>query len=99
MNLDLLLNAKVSTVKMNQISKFPSVQRDLAFLVSKDVLAKDLIKTIKYVGKGLVEDAFIFDVYEGSNIANNMKSVAISIIYRKEDGTGASGTGKQTGHG
>lgn len=87
MNLDLLLNAKVSTVKMNQISKFPSVQRDLAFLVSKDVLAKDLIKTIKYVGKGLVEDAFIFDVYEGSNIANNMKSIAISIIYRKEDGT------------
>ena len=87
MNLDLLLNAKVSVNKMTPINKFPSVTRDLAFLANKEVLAKDLIKTIKYVGKGLVEEANIFDVYEGSNIANNMKSIAISITYRKADGT------------
>ena len=87
MNLDSLLNAKVSTIKMAPISKFPSVQRDLAFLVSKEVLASELIKTIKYVGKGIVKDVNIFDVYEGSNIANNLKSVAISITYRKDDAT------------
>ena len=87
MDLDALLNAKVSTIKMTPISKFPSVTRDLAFLVSKDVLAADLIKTIKFVGKGLVKDVNIFDVYEGANIANNLKSIAISIVYRKDDAT------------
>lgn len=87
MNLELLLNAKVSVTKMTPISKFPSVSRDLAFVVSKDVAIKDMIKTIKFVGKGLVEDAFIFDVYEGANIGENMKSVAISVVYRKEEGT------------
>ena len=87
MNLDGLLNAKVSVTKMTPISRFPNVTRDLAFLVNKSVMARDLIKTIKYVGKGLVEEANIFDVYEGANIANGMKSIAISIVYRKEDGT------------
>ena len=50
-------------------------------------MASELIKTIKYVGKGIVKDVNIFDVYEGSNIANNLKSVAISITYRKDDAT------------
>ena len=87
MDLEALLNAKVSTIKMTPISKFPSVTRDLAFLVNKDVLAQDLIKTIKFVGKGLVKDVNIFDVYQGANIDANLKSIAISIVYRKDDAT------------
>lgn len=87
MNLDSLLNAKVSTIKMSPISRFPSVSRDLAFLVNKDIPVKDLIRSIKMIGKSLVRDAVVFDVYEGSHVATGKKSVAISVTYMSEDHT------------
>ncbi len=87
MNLDSLLSAKVSTTKMTPISRFPSVSRDLALLVDKSVVAKDLIKTIKVTGKGIVTDAEVFDVYEGENLAFNKKSIAISVTYSSDDHT------------
>ena len=79
MNLEPLLTAKVSVSKMTPISRFPFVSRDLAFIIAKDVAASEIIKTIKFVGKGLVKEVNIFDVYEGSNISDNKKSVAVNI--------------------
>ena len=79
MNLEPLLNAKVSVSKMNPISRFPTVTRDLAFVISKDILASEIIKQIKFAGKGIVREVNIFDIYEGENIAPNKKSVAVKI--------------------
>ncbi len=87
MNLDLLLNAKVSLTKMTPISKFPTVSRDLAFVIAKDIQVKDLIVLIKKVGKGLVKSAEVFDVYEGEHVGEGKKSIAISISYLSEDHT------------
>ena len=87
MNLDSLLSAKVSTTKMTPISRFPSVSRDLALLVDKSVMARDLIRTIKVTGKGIVSDATVFDVYEGEHLAANKKSIAISVTYSSDDHT------------
>ncbi len=84
MNIDPLLDGKVSIAKMSPISKFPSVSRDLALIISKDVAASDIVKVVKKNGNGLVKDAKIFDVYEGENIFNGYKSVAISISLSKE---------------
>ncbi len=79
MNLDSLLEAKVSVNKMQPISRFPTVSRDLAFVVDKKVAASEIIKAIKMIGKGIVKEVNIFDVYEGINIIGNRKSVAINI--------------------
>ena len=79
MNLEALLSAKVTISKMNPISRFPTVSRDLAFVISKEVLAADIIKLIKFAGKGMVKEVNIFDVYEGANISENKKSVAVNI--------------------
>ncbi|MCR4879813.1 MAG: phenylalanine--tRNA ligase subunit beta [Bacilli bacterium] len=87
LNLEPLLNAKVSLAKMETYSRFPSVNRDLALIVKKEVSAADLIKTIKVVGKGLVSDAQIFDVFEGALIGLNRKSLAISITFSSSDHT------------
>ena len=85
--LDTLIDMKVGAVKNKPISKFPLVNRDLALVVDKTVLAKDLIKSIKQVGKGIVKNAEIFDVYEGDNIEASKKSVAITISYGSDDHT------------
>ncbi len=87
MDLESLLNAKVSIAKMTPISRFPTVQRDLAFVVSRSVAVRDIIKTIKVAGKGIVSEANVFDVYEGKGIEDGYKSIAITITYRKDDAT------------
>ena len=84
MNLEQLLESKVSITKMAPISRFPSVNRDLALVVAKEVSAADILKVIKKNGNGLVKDVKIFDVYEGENIFHGSKSVAISITMGKE---------------
>ena len=86
LNLEPLLNAKVSLAKMSPISRFPTVSRDLALVVAKEVSAGEIIKQIKLSGKGLVKEANIFDVYEGEKIIGNRKSVAVNILIGK-DGT------------
>ena len=87
MNLEPLLNAKVGITKMTPISRFPSVQRDLAFVVKKDVMVRDIVRTIKFTGRGLVSDASVFDVYEGTGIESGYKSIAITVTYTKADAT------------
>ena len=84
LNLEPLLEAKVSIAKMSPISKFPVVTRDLALLVDKKVASSEIIRSIKYSGKGLVKDVRIFDVYMGEGIADTLKSVAVSITFGKE---------------
>ena len=85
--LDNIISSKISIAKMEAISRFPSVSRDIAFLVNKDVTSKDLLKVIKMNGKGLVLSSEVFDVYTGSNISSDKKSLAISITFHKEDAT------------
>ena len=79
MDLSLLESAKVSIAKMSPISKFPTVNRDLAFIIDKKIASADIIKTIKASAKGMVKDANVFDVYEGANIAADKKSIAITM--------------------
>ena len=87
MNLESLLGAKVSETKMSPISRFPSVSRDLAFVLDANISAGEVIKTIKTVGRGLVNNCEVFDVYQGTGIADGKKSMALSVTYRKDDGT------------
>lgn len=78
---------RTSALQMSEISKFPLVNRDLALLIDKKVEAKDLLKAIKVTGKGLVVEAEVFDVYEGKNIEDGKKSIAITISYGANDHT------------
>ena len=84
MDLESLLEAKVSLMKMSPISRFPNVTRDLALIVRKEIEVGEIIKCIKKNGLGLVKEAKVFDVYEGENINRDFKSVAISISLGKE---------------
>jgi len=87
LNLSLLLDIKVNGLKMAQFSKYPSIERDIAFVLDEHVQARDIIKTIKVIGKGLVSDALIFDVYIGKGIPEGQKSIAVKVIFRSDDHT------------
>ncbi len=87
LNLSELISLKVGIIKAKGYSRYPSVSRDLALVVSKDVDSGDLIKLIKSTGKSMVKSAQVFDVFEGAILGDNKKSLAITITYSSDDHT------------
>jgi len=57
----------------------PTVERDFAFLVDKNILVGDLLKSISAVDKNFIKDIVIFDIYCGEKIDSSQKSVAIKV--------------------
>ncbi|MGD9604730.1 MAG: phenylalanine--tRNA ligase subunit beta [Bacilli bacterium] len=63
------------------ISKYPSMERDLAIVLPRTVLANDIIETIKKVDDQIISDVFVFDVYTGENVEKDEKSIAVRIVF------------------
>ena len=80
-NLDELLQKKVGKMKYKEVSKFPSIKKDVAFVVDKKLVSKDIEKVIKSAGGSLLTEIEIFDVYTGSNVADDKKSIAYSLTF------------------
>jgi len=70
-----------------KLSDFQAVERDFAFIVSEDVTAADIIKTIAQADKNLITDVSIFDVYTGKGVEAGKKSVAIRVTLQSYDRT------------
>ena len=87
LNLTTLLNLKTSKVKFVDIPMYPSVSRDIALVMDKDVATYDVCRKIIQASKPLVKETKIFDVYEGEHIGANKKSVAINLIFQDPKGT------------
>lgn len=79
---NLLKNKKYSKIK--EISKYPSVRRDLAILLDKTVKYEDIYKIAFEVEKKILKEVNIFDVYIGDNIEKNKKSYAISFTLQDD---------------
>ena len=69
------------------ISDYQKSERDFAFVVNKDVNAQDLINAVSSVDQNLVSNIRVFDVYEGDNIPENQKSIAISVTIQSSEKT------------
>ena len=68
-------------------SDYQKSERDFAFIVNKDVNAQDLINAVSSVDRDLVSNIKVFDVYEGDNIPENQKSIAISVTIQSSEKT------------
>ena len=75
------LMTNIKPIKYKEISKYPSIIKDMAFIMPKDTEAKEVLDVIKKSGGRLLTDINIFDVYEGENVGNNEKSIAYSLTF------------------
>ena len=80
-NLDKLLAKKVGKMKFKEISKFPSVNKDLAIVVDKDLQAQEIQKQIKKFGGSTLTEIKPFDIYTGKGIDENKKSIAFNLVF------------------
>ncbi len=69
------------------VSDYQKSERDFAFIVNKNITSQDLINAISSVGQNLISNIKVFDVYEGSNIPENQKSIAISVTIQSFEKT------------
>ena len=80
-NIDKVLSLKTGNIKYKEYNKYPSIKKDLAFIVDKDIPAEDIINTIKKSSGKNLTNIEIFDLYIGDKIDNNKKSLAFSLTF------------------
>jgi phenylalanyl-tRNA synthetase beta chain len=85
-NLEPLLVESID-LAFEPLSKYPSITRDLAVIVKEEIKADELLKLIKQTVKKNLIDIVIFDIYQGSHIEKNMKSIAFSLTFNGIDKT------------
>jgi len=80
-NLDKLFSKKVGKMKYKEISKYPNIKKDMAFIVNKDVESKEIETVIKKSSGSNLIQIEVFDVYTGENVGKNEKSIAYSLTF------------------
>ena len=78
---------KKNEVLYHDISKFPSVSRDLALLIDKNVEFEQIEQIARQTEKKLLKSVELFDVYEGKNLPEGKKSYAVNFILQDETKT------------
>jgi phenylalanyl-tRNA synthetase beta chain len=85
---DLLLElSKQEKFKLQPVSVFPSVRRDLALLIDESVKYQQLEKIALKSENKLIKKVNVFDVYKGDKIEQGKKSYALSFILQDETKT------------
>jgi len=86
-NLDHLLDIKTGKIKYKDYSKYPSVSKDVSFILDKNIDNEDVINTIRKSAGKLLSKVSVFDYYEGDKIEENKKSIAYSLLFESYEKT------------
>ncbi len=81
LSLTKLYELSVKPLKYKESSKYPEIQKDVAFIVDKNITNNELVDAIRRAGGRLLTDINIFDIYTGENIDSNKKSMAYSLTF------------------
>ena len=84
---NLMKAIKKVNLTYTDISKYPSVSRDLALLVDKSVQFEQIEQIARQTEKKLLKSVVLFDVYEGKNLPAGKKSYAVNFILQDEEKT------------
>jgi len=71
----------IKPIKFKEAPKYPSIEKDMAFIVPRNILAEDIMAIIKKKGGRLLSNIEVFDVYEGENISKDEKSIAFHLTF------------------
>lgn len=83
----MLKESEDHSVQYTEISKFPSVSRDLALLVDKNITFADIERVTYKTEKKLLREMSLFDVYEGNKLPEGKKSYAVNFVLQDSEKT------------
>lgn len=76
---------KTKPIKFKASSKYPSITKDVAFIVDNEIKNSDIEQAIKKSGGRLLDSIEIFDIY--NEIESNKKSMAYKLVFKDESRT------------
>ena len=74
-------------ILVNSPSNYPSSSRDIALLVDRKIKYVEVENDIKKSGGDLLNDIILFDIYEGEDLGNKNRSLAISLKFMSNERT------------
>jgi len=69
------------------VSKFPSVKRDIAIVVEKNITYDDIRSSMQKSGGRMLREVELFDLYEDDKLGENKKSLAFSLEFVSDEKT------------
>ena len=82
-----LYEKTVKPLKYKSASKYPGIEKDVAFIVNKDTTNEEIVNVIKKSGGRLLTNIDVFDIYVGDKIGNDEKSIAYNLKFEDETRT------------
>ena len=86
-NLSVVLSEVPKPQSAQLVSKFPSSDFDLAFVVGNTVSAASMMKAIRQAGGNLLVDVALFDIYRGKGVSDDARSLAYRLRLQAPDRT------------
>lgn len=65
-----------------ELSRFPSVRRDIALLISDNINVRDIQQLIEQTGGELLDSTWLFDVYTGQGVEEGKRSLAFALLWQ-----------------
>ena len=85
LDLNLALDAELPVYQ--QVSKFPSIKRDISVVVKSDIMISNLLTTINEKLGEALNKVSVFDVYRGDGVEDGFMSVSLSLILQQSEKT------------
>lgn len=86
-DLSIVLGETPKVAAAQVVSKYPSSDFDLAFVVPQTLAAGMLLKSLRQAGGNLLADAVLFDIYRGKGVAEDARSLAFRLRFQAPDRT------------
>ena len=77
----------IKPIKYKEALKYPSIEKDCAFIFKKGTLVKDIMMSIRKKGGKLLNNIEVFDIYEGDKIGTDEVSLAFRLTFADKDRT------------
>ncbi|MBB1060368.1 phenylalanine--tRNA ligase subunit beta [Marilutibacter spongiae] len=85
--IDLVPLAERAIPRAGRISKYPSVRRDLAFVVAEGLAWATVSACVEAAAGPVLRDLVLFDQYQGKGVESGFKSLAMGLILQDESRT------------
>jgi phenylalanyl-tRNA synthetase beta chain len=87
LDLDALVAAAPEAVEFEEVSPYPEVRQDLAFVVGDDVPSAALLETIRKAAGPELRSLAVFDEYRGEQIGEGKRSLAFRVAFGSPERT------------
>ncbi|MCF9046302.1 phenylalanine--tRNA ligase subunit beta [Acinetobacter nectaris] len=77
---NVILQSYVSN--FTELSRFPSVRRDIALLIDDKISVKEIQQLIEKTGGELLDSTWLFDVYTGQGVESGKRSLAFALLWQ-----------------